>query len=562
MSLKMDWGRARLPKAWCDPGCNLCHECGEGVCHLNPQNQTSGMAAKSSQTKSQEDKLCLKTYSECLSDPRCQKFITEAKGCIYQKYRNKHQTDKKDSEASPRVDLFQEDLSAAKDASKGEDGNHPIYEKDPYSGIDRANSLGHQIAGKANGHGEFTDCSYTEKSKKAHSRGAFHKQDREVNIKYAVREALHQEFGKEAYARVEEELSKETYSIQDLQFLCDLLDISEKFNEICRRNIPFHELSSLIFETWATKNRLELNANHLKQILRSRPVFKPLLRILEESHEPPPARPPPPLPPRRRLFAESSPPAPPPPPRTVLPKTLTRPACTRPSRSRSPGLPPPRISLPPSSPPPLLPLPGVFEPLPRGAVSASRILQVESSSGDPVVIILCRLLLWGASWSERVWAMKGSITRMVVVTCMPLTSKVSLRLPMSGSYSFLLRFKPGCFMKQETNLQSNFHRISASWCASGKTYALVGPFQNQFSSIDDLVDFYSRQQLPWLPIKKDLRVLPSQLTDSRCELYSPPTSTSSALPSMPDSICSVDSRSMIDLCSYPSDHTVVENQDK
>ena len=390
----MDWGQSRLPKAWCDPGCNLCHQRGNEVYILkdlgNPQH--CGMAAKSSQTNknvnrhkpgltSEEDNLCLRTYSKSLSDPRCQKFSTEAKGCVYQKDRDRHQTDTKDSEVCPRVDLFQE-LAEDKDACKWEDRNHPIYRIDSLCGVDLANSRGHQIDGKAYGHVELTDCSYQETSKKTHSRGTFHKhiQDREANVKYAVRDALHQEFGREAYARVEEELSKETYSIQDLQFLCDLLDISEKFNEICRRNIPFHELSSLIFETWATKNHLALNANHLKQLLRSRPVFKPLVRILEESHQrscpPPPARPPPLLPPRRRLFAESSPPAPSPPPRTVLPEALTRPATTRTSRSRSPGLPPPRISHPPSSPPPLPPLPGVFEPLPQGAVSASRILKV------------------------------------------------------------------------------------------------------------------------------------------------------------------------------------------
>ena len=103
-----------------------------------------------------------------------------------------------------------------------------------------------------------------------------------------------------------------------------------------------------------------------------------------------------------------------------------------------------------------------------------------------------------------------------------------------------------------------------TWSASGKTYALVGQvFQNQFSSIEDLVDFYSSQKLSWLPIKKELRVFPSQLTDSHCELVS---STSTVLPSMPpDSICSVDSRSMINLSSYPSpdnSHHAGENRDK
>ena len=409
----MAWGQSGLPKAWCDLGCNLCHECGENVYHLkdlsDPQHQNSGMAAKTNTNvtrhKHEEAKLCLKTFSNCLSEIRCQKFSTEAKGSLCQKDAKEHQSDKKGSEACTRFDLFEE-LAGAKDACERNDRNHPLCEVDPYSGADLRNSPGHQTAGKSHDHGEITYFSYQDTSEKVHSRDNLKNQERarETNVKSAVREALHQEFGKEAYARVEEELSKETYSIQDLQFLCDLLDISEKFNKICRRNIPFHELSSLIFETWATKNDLHLNANHLKQILRSRPVFKPLLRILEESQKPScpprPARPPPRLPPRRRLYAESSPPAPPAPPRTAtLPEALTRPTTTtRPSRSRSPGLPPPRISHPPSSPPPLPPLPGVFEPLPQGAVSASRILQVVCLPlWNPVVIIMCRLPLWGAS---------------------------------------------------------------------------------------------------------------------------------------------------------------------
>ena len=95
-------------------------------------------------------------------------------------------------------------------------------------------------------------------------------------------------------------------------------------------------------------------------------------------------------------------------------------------------------------------------------------------------------------------------------------------------------------------------RISAQWSGSGKTYALVGSFQNQFSSIEELVDFYSREKLPWLLIKKDLRVFPKKLTDSRCELVS---SSPVVLPSTQGSICSVDSRSMVDLASYPSDES-------
>ena len=102
------------------------------------------------------------------------------------------------------------------------------------------------------------------------------------------------------------------------------------------------------------------------------------------------------------------------------------------------------------------------------------------------------------------------------------------------------------FQFQRCNLNSFPPRISATWSPSGKTYALVGAFHNQFSSIDHLIDFYStQQQLAWLPINKDLRLLPSQLTDSRCQLF--PFATS-----FPDSVCSGDSRSMVDFNSCSS----------
>ena len=226
----MDWGECRLPKAWCDIECNLCHEHGHEAYGLKDLgNQNSDMDAKSTQTnadvtkqdqgmKSKEDKLCLKSFKiKCKSNK---------------------------SEDCDGFDLFK----VLGVECKRDDKNHSRLHEDPYLGIRRRNSL--ERDEKSNDHHEITGCSYQETNENI--RDSFHIQQRAIEVKHAVREALHQEFGKEAYAKVEEELSKEVYSIQDLQFLCDLLGISEKFNEICRRNIPFHELSGLIFETWAT----------------------------------------------------------------------------------------------------------------------------------------------------------------------------------------------------------------------------------------------------------------------------------------------------------------------
>ena len=115
-----------------------------------------------------------------------------------------------------------------------------------------------------------------------------------------------------------------------------------------------------------------------------------------------------------------------------------------------------------------------------------------------------------------------------------------------------------CFQFQRCNFKSFPPRISATWSPSGKTYALVGAFHNQFSCIDHLIDFYStQQQLAWLPINKDLRLLPSQLTDSRCQLF--PFATS-----FPDSVCSVDSRSMVNvnICSSNSSQRLKLKEDQ
>merc|ERR1711971_1206110 len=114
----------------------------------------------------------------------------------------------------------------------------------------------------------------------------------------------------------------------------------------------------------------------------------------------------------------------------------------------------------------MAPLPGVFEPLPQGAASASRILQAA-----PVGSFLVRESRSGEKQDH----------------------------PDGRCHLYAIDVK--------SLLEVAHVRISASWSASGKNYALVGQvFQNQFSSIEDLVDFYSRQKLSWLPIKNDLRV--------------------------------------------------------
>ena len=139
------------------------------------------------------------------------------------------------------------------------------------------------------------------------------------------------------------------------------------------------------------------------------------------------------------------------------------------------------------------------------------------------------------------------INRMEIIIIMPWMSGVSLRFLMSGClFELEIEQYRNNFQFEKYNFNTFPPRISATWSPSGKTYALVGAFHNQFSSIDDLIDFYStQQQLAWLPINKDLRLLPSQLTDSRCQLF--PFATS-----FPESVCSGDSRSMVDFNSCSS----------
>ena len=355
------WGQtrqSRLPKSWCDQGCNLCHQPGCGEFQLKELCSPQQPSMADEQCRAAGKDLCLKRYARCLSDFPQLKLVTKTE-------RSKSQTDEQTfsdpNESDGALDYRNEvELANALESTHLVD---QVQKQDQTAGEDQV-----ELA-----------------LERTHLVDDIEKRDQttgEARGRNSVVQESH--FDQEAYSRIEEELSKEAYSIQDLQYLCDRLGISDKFNEICRRNIPFYELGSLLLETWATKTNLEPSLSQLKEIFKSRPVFEPLLSILEQTSEArtptPPTRPPPRLPPRKPLRESSPPPSLP--PRTPLPETLTRPSTTsrttHPSRSRSPGLPPPRISLPPSSSPPLPPLPGVFEPLAQGAASASRILQVAS----------------------------------------------------------------------------------------------------------------------------------------------------------------------------------------
>ena len=408
----MAWGETRLPKSWCDQECNLCHQPGCGEFQLNELCSPQKPNMADEKCRAVRKDLCLKRYARCLGDFPQLKLVTKTE-------KNKSQTDEQTfsdpnesdgalnyrnevelANALERTHLVDQDQK--QDQTTGEDQvelalerTHQvddIKKRDQTTGEDQVERNGEVEAREKNG---------------------------------VVKESLHKHFGQEAYSRIEEELSKEVYSIQDLQYLCDRLGISDKFNEICRRNIPFYELGSLILETWATKTNLEPSFSQLKEIFKSRPVFEPLLSILEQKSQvpipPPPPRPPPRLPPRQPLRESSPPPSLP--PRTSLPERLTRRSTTsttttHPSRSRSPGLPPPRISLPPSSPPPLPPLPGVFEPLAQGATSASRILQVASLYHLSKYFVLKtpnRLPLLEASLFVREQLKEKRATRMIIV---------------------------------------------------------------------------------------------------------------------------------------------------
>ena len=376
------WGQtrqSRLPKSWCDQGFSLCHQPGCGEFQLKELCSPQHPSMADEQCRAVGKDLCLKRYARCLSDFPQLKLVTKTE-------RSKSQTDEQtfsDPNESDGVSNYRNEVELANALER----TH-LVNQDQNTGEDQVELAVRRthLVDQDQKQDQTTGEDQVELAlERTHLVDDIEKRDQttgEARGRNSVVQESH--FDQEAYSRIEEELSKEAYSIQDLQYLCDRLSISDKFNEICRRNIPFYKLGSLILETWATKTNLEPSLSQLRQIFKSRPVFEPLLSILERTSEAStptsPPRPPPRLPPRQPL-RESSPP-PNLPPRTPLPETLTRRSTTsktaHPSCSRSPGLPPPRISLPPSSPPPLPPLPGVFEPLAEGAASASRILQVAS----------------------------------------------------------------------------------------------------------------------------------------------------------------------------------------
>ena len=70
--------------------------------------------------------------------------------------------------------------------------------------------------------------------------------------------------------------------------------------------------------------------------------------------------------------------------------------------------------------------------------------------------------------------------------------------------------------------------IKTAWCKQGQVFSL-DPTRKEFLSIDDLLSFYSAQNLSWLPIQLEQRLRPTQLSqeDSGCSISSFSSLTSS-----------------------------------
>ena len=268
----------------------------------------------------------------------------------------------------------------------------------------------------------------------------------------------YQEFGDNAYIEIRKELAKNQYAKEDLQFICEKLDLLDYLDELSDRNVPFHELSENIFKRYSLKTNNYIDLNVLKQVFKAKPIFSDLVSILEEpnsikvdskdkSHHPVPALPklparnnscqPPPLPSRSSSL------------RMKGPDDLTSTSgssCVS-SGSSSPS-------------PPLLALPDadVFPILPKGAHSATQLL-MDRQVGSFLV-----------------------------------------RLSESAKGQYALD------VKTENEKVSHFHIRKL-----GKTFSIVELFSNTFNSLEELLTFLSDQEIHLMPLDHSLRVRPTQL---------------------------------------------------